>query len=122
MQRTALTFMALAGLLLAALVTTQSPVGADIGSVTCHGKRATIAGTSGSDTLLGTPHTDVIVGLRGHDVIYSGKGRDTICSGAGDDVIGDGLGGDRAWAGPGADLIRDKRAGGNRLYGAPGPM
>ncbi len=86
---------------------------------TCDGKRATIVGTNGNDTLSGGPGNDVIVGLGGNDVLSGGGGNDTICGGNGDDQIR-GLGGeDRLFGDAGRDLILGGY-GPDYLVGGPG--
>ena len=42
----------------------------------CHGLKATIVGTPGSDTIVGTGHGDVIVARGGEDIVQGGDGRD----------------------------------------------
>lgn len=76
----------------------------------CAGKRATIAGTAGPDTLRGTAGDDVIAGRGGADVISGLGGDDVICGDAGADRISGGAGRDRILGGPGPD----------RLSGGPG--
>lgn len=82
---------------------------------TCAGRKATIVGTNGADTLRGTPKADVIVGNGGDDRIFGAGGNDIICGNAGNDyvqggpgadlIIG-GYGNDRALGGPGNDDLR----------------
>jgi Ca2+-binding RTX toxin-like protein len=72
---------------------------------TCEGRRATIAGTDGSDVIKGTPGRDVIVGLAGDDQIYGLGQDDIICGGTGDDTIWGGPGNDQVFGGDGHDLI-----------------
>jgi uncharacterized delta-60 repeat protein len=76
----------------------------------CAGRRATIVGTAGRDTLRGTRRADVIVALGGNDRIRGLAGNDLICGGAGDD---------RLSGGPGRDRLRGER-GRDRLLGGPG--
>jgi Ca2+-binding RTX toxin-like protein len=83
----------------------------------CHGRVATVVGTSGDDILHGTPGRDVIWGGPGNDTIYGQLGNDLICGGAGDDVIHGGRGNDEVFGGNGADRVfgdlgDDKVAGG----------
>ena len=112
----------------------------------CHGRDATILGTSHGDHLSGTRVEDVFVGGRGRDVLHGRAGRDAICGGpgrdrtggeggadvllgsAGDDRMRGGSGADafagsrgadRAVAGPGRDLVIGG-AGVDRLLGAAG--
>ncbi|MGY2703329.1 calcium-binding protein [Nocardioides sp. HB32] len=99
--------------------------------MTCHGKPATITGTTGDDVLVGTPGPDVIVGGSGIDQIAGAGGDDLICEGptpfalddedyprysfingdAGNDVLDGGSGLDSFNGGSGRDLI----------LGGPGP-
>jgi len=51
----------------------------------CDGRRATIVGTSGADTINATSGNDVIAGLDGNDTIDGMGGNDLICGGDGDD-------------------------------------
>jgi Ca2+-binding RTX toxin-like protein len=83
----------------------------------CHGKKATIVGTEGDDTIRGTDHPDVIVGLGGDDTIYAGLGNDIVCAGPGDDLVHGGRGNDLLDGGAGTDRVfgdlgDDKVAGG----------
>jgi Ca2+-binding RTX toxin-like protein len=83
----------------------------------CHGKRATIVGTSGDDVIQGTDAPDVIWGGPGDDTIYGGLGNDIICGGAGDDLIHGGRGNDWIEGDSGTDRLfgdlgDDKVAGG----------
>lgn len=78
----------------------------------CFGKKATIVGTSGPDTLFGTKKADVIVGRGANDILIGfnpGKGNadgnDLLCAGPGDDVVAGGRGNDRMSAGPGDDIL-----------------
>lgn len=61
----------------------------------CGGKRATILGSAGDDTLTGTRHQDVIVSLSGDDTITGRGGKDIICAGAGKDTVKGNGGADR---------------------------
>ncbi len=72
---------------------------------TCHGKRATIVGTTGPDRIRGTGRRDVIVALGGRDRVLGRGGRDVICGGPGRDVLRGGPGRDRLSGGPGRDTI-----------------
>ncbi|HET7389026.1 MAG TPA: calcium-binding protein [Nocardioidaceae bacterium] len=65
----------------------------------CHGRSATIVGTSGSDKLVGTSGPDVIVGRGGNDTLRGHGGRDVICGNAGTDRILGGPGPDRLYGG-----------------------
>jgi Ca2+-binding RTX toxin-like protein len=71
----------------------------------CHGRQATIVGTSGADVLRGTPGRDVIWGGPGDDTIFASLGNDLVCGGAGDDVIHGGRGNDEIYGGRGADRV-----------------
>ena len=102
-------------------------VGIDLTEM-CGGKKPTILGTDGADTLTGTTKPDVIMGLGGNDTITGGNGDDIICGGLGDDTIsGDNgndalygeAGADRLIGGNGDDLL-DGGRGTNRLDGGKG--
>lgn len=49
----------------------------------CHGKAATIVGTSGNDQIKGTAGRDVIQAKGGNDQIWGFGGNDLICGGRG---------------------------------------
>ena len=111
-----------AGLLLA-------PLASDAAAMTCGGKRVTIRGTAGNDTIVGKGASDVIDGGGGNDRIRGGRnGNDTICGGPGDDTIkgargfdalyGEG-GDDRLEGETGSDML-DGGAGDDRLAGSKG--
>lgn len=87
--------------------------------VVCDGKRATIVGTAGADTLRGTPGDDVIAGLGGDDVIEGRGGNDTICGGGGADTARGGRGNDRLFGDRGNDRLYGD-AGRDRLEGGRG--
>ena len=61
---------------------------------TCGGERATLVGTSGSDSLAGTAGPDVIVGRAGDDVVDGRGGNDLICGGGDADELRGGPGDD----------------------------
>jgi Ca2+-binding RTX toxin-like protein len=82
----------------------------------CFGKRATIVGTNGNDTLNGTPGKDVIVARAGDDTIQSKSNDDRVCLGDGDDFAGTSRGFDKIDGGDGEDEIH----GGGRA-GQPDP-
>jgi Ca2+-binding RTX toxin-like protein len=87
----------------------------------CHGRRATIVGTSGGDTIHGTPGRDVIWGGPGNDEIFGSLGNDLICGGPGDDLIHGGRGNDELYGEGGSDRIYgdlgdDKASGGAGDY------
>jgi Ca2+-binding RTX toxin-like protein len=75
----------------------------------CQGDRATIVGTSGSDSLRGTNGRDVIAGLGGGDRIFGAGGDDVICGGSGADYIRGNAGSDLIAGGGGADDVRGYR-------------
>jgi Ca2+-binding RTX toxin-like protein len=86
----------------------------------CHGRRATIVGTPGDDTLQGTPERDVIWGGDGDDTIFGSLGNDLLCGGPGTDLVHGGRGNDVADGGAGNDdrVIGD--LGDDKLTGGPG--
>lgn len=47
----------------------------------CYGRRPTILGSRGADTLRGTDEADVIVALGGNDRVFAGRGPDLVCTG-----------------------------------------
>ncbi len=85
-------------------------------SATCGGRRATIVGTPGADTLPGTTGSDVIAGLAGADNIRGRGGNDVICGGGGNDTVAGDAGTDQLLGGPGIDTLRGG-GGGDRLVG-----
>lgn len=85
----------------------------------CDGKRATIEGTPGNDTLTGTPEDDVIAGVAGDDSINALAGDDRVCGGDGDDVIRGGLDDDRLFGDDGVDGIHGGE-GDDLVDGGPG--
>lgn len=103
-----------------AIVPITSPaVAAKRPTVRCHGKVATIVGTSKGDALRGTPRRDVFAGRGGNDRI-KGLGRgDTACGNGGNDVIAGGAGGDLLDGGRGRDRLRGG-PGRDRLIGGRG--
>ncbi|MGH3445123.1 MAG: calcium-binding protein [Nocardioidaceae bacterium] len=108
---------AVAALLLAVLPATSAAAAAS--TPTCHGRSATIVGTSGRDRLVGTRGPDVILARGGDDRISTGGGDDLICAGPGDDHVRAGAGADRIYGGAGWDWIRGDR-GSDRLWGGQG--
>lgn len=84
----------------------------------CHGRRPTIVGTDGADSLHGTPGRDVIWGGLGDDTILGSLGNDLLCGGPGSDLIHGGRGNDVIDGGAGdddrviGDLGDDKAIGG----------
>ncbi len=104
-MRRLLATTALLAFLVAAIVA-MSAAGAESGATPmCHGKRATIVGTSGDDVIHGTDKPDVIWGGPGNDKIYGGLGNDIICGGSGDDLIHGGRGNDWIEGGAGTDRV-----------------
>ncbi len=89
---------------------------------TCGGKKATIVGTGGNDTLRipGRGHgVQVVSGLGGNDTIITGDGRDRICGGAGTDRLISGRGADRVFGGDGDDYVKNNK-GRDRIHGEAG--
>jgi Ca2+-binding RTX toxin-like protein len=74
-------------------------------SLSCLGKRATMAGTVGNDRLNGTPRRDVIYAAEGDDVVDGGGGRDVICGGEGNDALTGGAGSDELSGDNGNDRV-----------------
>jgi hypothetical protein len=72
----------------------------------CLGKRATIVGTAGANTLRGTRRADVIVGLAGNDSVDGLGGNDLLCGGPGLDTLIGGAGADKLDGGPAFDVCR----------------
>lgn len=79
----------------------------------CFGRKVTIIGTPGNDTLTGTPGIDIIEGLNGKDVIRGLGGNDRLCGGPGPDVIRGGPGADQLFGAAGKDRLSGQ--GGNDL-------
>jgi Ca2+-binding RTX toxin-like protein len=96
--------IALLGALVAAILA-MTAAGAETEAPMCHGKKATIVGTSGDDVIHGTDKADVIWGGPGNDKIYGGLGNDIICGGFGDDLIHGGRGNDWIEGGAGTDRV-----------------
>jgi Ca2+-binding RTX toxin-like protein len=71
----------------------------------CDGRRATVVGTNGDDTLTGTRGRDVIAALGGNDVVYGLGQDDLICGDGGDDWIWAGAGNDSIFGGDGNDFL-----------------
>jgi subtilisin-like proprotein convertase family protein len=67
------------------------------------GGRDRLTGGRGADILDGGPGDDVLSGGPGNDVLLGGPGRDNISGGAGRDVLTGGLGADALRGGPGID-------------------
>jgi Tol biopolymer transport system component len=74
-------------------------------NVVCHGKIATIVGTSAAETLTGGPGPDIISGQGGKDTINGLDGKDTICGDAGKDKLNGGKGKDLLNGGKGNDKL-----------------
>ena len=91
---------------------------------TCDGRRATIVGTAGSNTLNGTAGNDVIAGLGGSDTIRGHGGDDRICGGDGNDRLYGGSGRDRIFGGRDRLFVNDEGSDeriGDQLRGGHGP-
>lgn len=86
---------------------------------TCAGKKVTIVGTPGNDTIRGTAGDDVIHAGPGNDTVNGGAGNDTICGSNGNDVIDGGGGNDTIAGGGGNDVIRGG-GGYDTVYGGRG--
>ena len=71
----------------------------------CQKKKATIIGTSASETLVGGPGPDVFSGQGGKDKIKGKGGKDTICGDAGKDNLNGGKGKDFLSGGKGKDKV-----------------
>jgi Tol biopolymer transport system component len=97
-------------------------------NVACHGKIATIVGTSAAETLTGGPGPDIISGQGGNDTINGLDGTDTICGDAGKDKLNGGAANDLLDGGKGNDKLggakgKDKLNGGkgnDKLNGGKG--
>lgn len=108
--------------------TTEVAGGGGGGAPSCLGSKATIVGTSASETLRGTNGRDVIFGSGGADQINGLGGKDLICGAAGSDRLKGGDANDRVSGGGGRDRIggqagNDVLKGGKRadvLRGGPG--
>src|SRR4051794_10637664 len=123
--RVLLTVVALAAAPLAAATpASTASAGAAAAVATCHGRPATIVGTTGDDTLTGTPSSDVIAALAGDDTVDGLGGDDLICGGAGSDHLAGGPGDDQLLGGTDevVDICDDGclRFHGDTLEGGPG--
>jgi uncharacterized delta-60 repeat protein len=87
--------------------------------VRCGGRKATVVGSAGPDTLKGTKRRDVIAGLGGNDRILGLARADIVCGEAGNDTLRGGSGRDRLFGGPGKDLL-DGGKGRDLLRGGSG--
>ncbi|MBD0324044.1 MAG: hypothetical protein ICV72_11755 [Aldersonia sp.] len=106
--------LATAAVLLVAAAGVAAPVAA---APTCAGRRATMIGTRGDDTIDGSSRDDVIVTFGGNDIVDGGGGDDVICAGSGTDHLLGGPGADVVIAGRGEDSFsqdpgRDRLSGG----------
>jgi Ca2+-binding RTX toxin-like protein len=90
-----------------AAATLAVPISQSVDAATpkCFGKRATLVGTQGNNTIRGTRRADVIVAKGGNDRINGRGGNDRICGGGGADTMNGAAGGDRVSGGSGADLL-----------------
>lgn len=84
----------------------QAPVVGAAAAGHCHGRVATIVGTSKDETIDGTSGPDVIAAGAGDDSVNGGGGRDLVCGDEGDDHLVGGRGRDRVFGGPDRDWIR----------------
>lgn len=102
---------------------------ATAGGATCFGKKVTLAGTPGDDSLVGTAGNDVIRAFAGNDTVSSGDGKDLVCTNGGADLINAGPRPDRVSGGGGPDLLKGGggsdelrgNRGRDRLRGNAGP-
>lgn len=85
----------------------------------CRGRRATIVGTRGPDTLRGTRGRDVIAAFAGNDRVRALGGRDLVCAGRGRDLVRAGAGNDLVFGASGDDKLFGQ-AGKDRLRGGRG--
>jgi Ca2+-binding RTX toxin-like protein len=76
-----------AAALILALALAQPVQGPGASGPKCFGKRATIVGTAGANTLNGTGGRDVIMGLGAADKINARGGNDLVCGGKGGDKL-----------------------------------
>ncbi|MBA3741919.1 S8 family serine peptidase [Sporichthya sp.] len=81
-----------------------APPSAPSGS--CGGRKATIVGTAGNDTLRGTRRADVIDARGGNDTVAGRGGNDVICGGNGNDTLKGNGGNDKLYGGAGRDALR----------------
>lgn len=86
-------------------------------SGSCGGRKATIVGTNGNDSLRGTSRADVIDARGGNDTIAGRGGNDVICGGNGNDTLKGNGGNDKLYGGAGRDALnggsgRDSCSGG----------
>ena len=85
-------------------------------ATTCHGRVATVVGTTG------TNGDDVIIGTSGDDSISGGGGNDVICAGGGTDDIDPGDGTDLIYGEGGNDTLNEgaNPQGADTFIGGPG--
>ncbi|HEX5928274.1 MAG TPA: hypothetical protein VFY48_02685 [Solirubrobacterales bacterium] len=88
-------------------------------AATCNGLRATIVGSSRSESLKGTPKPDVIAAGAGDDKVKSLGGKDVVCGEGGRDQLAGGADADTLLGGPGKDILKGAN-GNDRLIGGPG--
>lgn len=96
--------------------------GHDIGAYEtplCGGRKATVVGTRGVDSIAGTWKEDVIAGLAGSDAIRGFAGNDLICGGSGNDRIAGNAGADDLRGNGGWDTLLGG-SGSDILFGAYG--
>lgn len=86
----------------------------------CRGTVATIAGTTGDDSLTGTPGADVIQALGGNDVISGLGAADIVCGGAGRDTLRGDAGRDTLIGGAGNDFLLGGKGRDRLIGGSPG--
>lgn len=116
-RRSSLSFVAVVGLVAAYIAAV--PTAASAAPATCFGKRVSIRGTAGADTLTGTKKADVILAKAGDDTIRGAGGADRICGGRGADRVHGGNGRDKLSGGTGSDSLYG-RAGDDLLDGGRG--
>jgi hypothetical protein len=71
----------------------------------CQGKKATLIGSSGKDSIKGTAKRDVIVAFGGNDTVKGLGGNDVLCGNGGKDRLVGGKGKDLLVGGPKADKL-----------------
>jgi hypothetical protein len=88
-------------------------------SLRCGGRRLTLVGTKGPNTIRGTAGRDVIAALGGNDKVSGLASNDVICGGAGKDSLKGGKGNDRLFGQKGKDTLKGG-LGKDKLKGGPG--
>jgi uncharacterized repeat protein (TIGR01451 family) len=73
---------------------------------TCRGRKPTIVGTEGDDSITGTEKKDVIVALGGNDTVFALGGNDVVCGFPGDDTIRGSAGIDLIRGSSGNDVLK----------------